>query len=483
MDTEKTEITIDKVIDFIDLGVGSSTSSVVSRYIADKAPNGVSIKVGNNSKAHTLRHGRENVELGYLGFGSLREKPIPTYLSDMALINPYDLEKELNGLDSRRLVKNPWTLLWCDPRAIVVTPYDKAWSQIHELSKSEKSRGTLGTGAGKAYVRACDAPDRAIYAQELLSRDVVRQKLIDTREYAYTIIKDLSLPALPKNATENAKKRHEKDQALFDELHKWFEDEDNSMLEGVVEDYECIGARLQFLTLEQALKKFKGTAVIERSHGVLSDSQYGLKPYVSHLRTIPELFDDKLRAAGFTGPINRYGVHRAYEYRHDRGPMPTYRPKFRKELGLPAKRKESRLRGPVRTGILDLPMMAYAVNCCGGPSALNGLIITCFDQITPLHEWSICVKYLLDGDTLKYDAKLTNEILEKTELLDVQINIADTSVFNNKDCVFNFVSEIMSSYFVFGDTNARIDIPVVGVSYGTSESSMIWRLNRQQKRA
>ena len=480
MDTKNMEVTIDKVVDFIGLEVGSSVSRVISCYIADKVPKGISIKVGSG-KTHTLRLGKENVEFGYLGFGSFNEKPIPTFLSSMTLINPLDLAKELDGLARRRLVERPWNLLWCDPRAIVITPYHKAWSQIYELIKVKKDRGTLGTGAGKAYFRASDAPERALYASELRERDKVRDKLIDTRDHVYTIIKDLSLPALPENATKEDKARYEKDKVLFAELHKWFEDEDNSMLERLLDSYEIIGTRLQFMTLFQVLRNFKGTAVIERSHGVLADSRVGFKPYVSSLRTIPQLFDEKLRSAGFAGPIKRYGVHRAYEYRHNPGPMPTYMPSFRKALGLPARRSENRLRGPVRAGILDLPMMAYAVNCCGGPKAFSGLVITCFDQITPLYEWDICVKYLLDGATLEPDAKLTTDILQKVKLVTARIKLEDLSKFHDNEYLFNFVHDTMSSYFVFNDEGSRKDIPVVGVSFGTDESRMLWRFNRQKR--
>jgi adenylosuccinate synthase len=483
MDTKNTEITITRVADFVGLGVGSSISRVIDRYISEKVPDGVSIKVGSG-KTHTLRRGKENVEFGYLGFGSFNEKPLPTFLSDMMLINPLDLAKELDGLSSRKLVKNPWNLLWCDPCAIVVTPYHKAWSQIHELAKSTKSRGTLGTGAGKAFFRASDAPERAIYAGELRSRDRVREKLIDTRNYVYTVIKDLSLQTPAKNATKFEKNRYKKDKELFDELHKWFEDDDNSMLDAIVDEYEVVGARIQFLTLSEALRKFNGTAVIERSHGVLADSQDGFKPYVSHLRTLPQLFDEKLRTAGYSGPIRRYGVHRAYEYRHNPGPMPTFQEDLRKKLGILPKRSENRLRGPIRTGSLDIPMMAYAINCCGGEDTFSGLIITCFDQILNLDEWKICARYIHGGGLLELSERLTTDILKDVTAFDITVKLKpdDYSKFReDNDFLFEFVRSNLAQAFTLNEKNVHPPVPLVGVSFGTDESRMIWRLNRQKR--
>ena len=479
MDTVSKPIATTDVADFVGLTVGSSVSRVIYDFLTHKVKSGVSIKVGSG-KTHTLRIGKENVEFGYLGFGSFKKNPIPTFLSDMALINPQDLKAELDSLTGRKLVSDPWEkLLWCDPSAIVITPYHKAWSQIMELIKVKKNRGTLGSGAGKAYFRASDAPERALYAGELRARDVVRRKLIDTRDYVYMLIKDLSLPALPENATKEDQARYKKDQEIFNDLSKWFNDEGDMLLESVVDAYEFVGVRLQFLTLPEALRKFPGTAVIERSHGVLADAQVGFKPFVSNLRAIPQLFDQRLRLAGYKGPIKRYGVHRAYEYRHNPGPMPTYRPRLRKDLGIAPRRSENRFRGPVRAGALDLPMMAYAISCCGGPDAFNGLIITCFDQIIPLREWNICVRYLRNGGLLPLDERLTTEIISSVSTVDYQIKFKMDQVKDEKS-LYEFVNNNLTEYLDFGDKRISKTIPVVGISYGTGDSRMLWRLNKQK---
>jgi hypothetical protein len=72
--------------------------------------------------------------------------------------------------------------------------------------------------------------------------------------------------------------------------------------------------------------KGDGVAVVECSHGVLTDAETGLKPHVSAIRTLPKFTTEMLRSAGYNGEIINYAVHRAYEIRHGAGPMPTYDP-------------------------------------------------------------------------------------------------------------------------------------------------------------
>jgi adenylosuccinate synthase len=100
-----------------------------------------------------------------------------------------------------------------------------------------------------------------------------------------------------------------------------------------------------------------------------------------------------LKEAGYEGQIVNIGVHRAYEIRHGAGPMPTADPKMAENLLPGSNKAENRYQGKVRVGPLDLNLLRYAIEVCGGPSAFDGLAITWFDQIQKNGEWHLCDHY------------------------------------------------------------------------------------------
>ena len=105
---------------------------------------------------------------------------------------------------------------------------------------------------------------------------------------------------------------------------------DNNYLQYCLDLFVAIGRKLSFMELHKALSQ-SGTAIVECSHGVLTDAGMGLKPHVSAIRTLPKFTSKMLRSAGYDGRIINFAVHRAYEIRHGAGPMPTYDAEFTKQ--------------------------------------------------------------------------------------------------------------------------------------------------------
>jgi len=54
---------------------------------------------------------------------------------------------------------------------------------------------------------------------------------------------------------------------------------------------------------------------------------------------------------------------------------------------------DNRYQGKARVGPLDLNLLRYAIEVCGGPTAFDGLAITWFDQIQTNGAWHICDRY------------------------------------------------------------------------------------------
>ena len=76
----------------------------------------------------------------------------------------------------------------------------------------------------------------------------------------------------------------------------------------------------------------RGVAVIETSHGVLTDRVYGFSPHTSAIRTLPSITRRILDDSGYEGKIVNIGVSRAYAVRHGAGPLPTDDPKLVERL-------------------------------------------------------------------------------------------------------------------------------------------------------
>lgn len=161
--------------------------------------------------------------------------------------------------------------------------------------------------------------------------------------------------------------------------------------------------------LPDVLQRYGGCAVAECSHGVLTDAEAGFKPHTSALRTLPQINEAMVRGAGFTGRIVRLGVTRAYAVRHGAGPLPTADDAMVQQL-LPGSAKEAnRWQGRIRAGALDLNLLRYAMDACGGAETFDGLCVTWFDQIMRSSAWHLCDRYA------RFSGDYTTEALNRAE--------------------------------------------------------------------
>jgi adenylosuccinate synthase len=137
----------------------------------------------------------------------------------------------------------------------------------------------------------------------------------------------------------------------------------------------------------------EGTAIIETSHGILTDRYHGFHPHTTKLRTIPDVSFNLIRECAYDGLTRLIGVTRAYQIRHGAGPMVTECPKQVEQLLPGSNKEENRWQGCVRVGPLDFVALRYAINVCGGPSVFTGLAVTWFDQIPVFGKWQYCDSY------------------------------------------------------------------------------------------
>lgn len=318
-----------------------------------------------------------------------------THISNQFIVSPEGLLNEAEALRDEAGVDDPFDLLTVDARAVVATPFHGLASRLFELARGKNPRGTIGTGIGQAYRDYIRRPELAVTVGDLNAADLydrlwaIRDQI---REYVCPVVEDAEF--VP---SDTAEVRHElgllADDGFVDYAHRRFR-ETARLVKVVDQDY-----------LGEVILPRKGIAVLETSHGVLTDRLYGFHPHTSAIRTLPGITRRVLDDAGFNGTVVNIGVTRAYAIRHGAGPLPTNDPLMANHLLPGSSKMENRYQGKVRVGPIDFTLLRYAINASGGPNAYDGLAISWFDQITANGTWYV---------SNSYNGPLDNEVFTHT---------------------------------------------------------------------
>ncbi|HEY8885939.1 MAG TPA: adenylosuccinate synthetase [Candidatus Microsaccharimonas sp.] len=379
----------DKVYVVTDLGVGDGGKGGVVHAVATKLRAHTVIKRGGAQGSHGVHTSRgEKFAFSQWGCGTF--EGIPTHLSEQMVVSPEGLLNEASTLRYGHGLTNVFDLLTVDEAALCTTPFHGISSRLKELARGSNPRGTVGTGVGEAYRNFGKYPELAIKAGDLQGPRL-REQLAAIRE---RVRKELQ-PLLDGEFLAGDQVAAAEEIALLG---------DDGFLNHVVARFEEAGRLANIVGsdyLGNEILSRKGIAVVETSHGVLSDRLVGFHPHTSAIRTLPRFTRDMLERAGYDGQIVNLGVTRAYAIRHGAGPMPTIDSRMTENLLPNSNKDENRYQGAVRVGPLDFVMLRYALAACGGPSVFDGLAMTWFDQIQTNKVWKWCDRYV-DADDSDY---------------------------------------------------------------------------------
>ncbi len=368
-----------KIFTVFDLGPGDGGKGGVIHKLTRHHNAHTVIKVGGAQGSHGVNNGKKKFAFSQWGCGTL--EGVKTHITPLMVISPDGLLSEAESLRYSAGVLDAFDLLTVDEQAICATPYHGIVSRIKEISLKDNPRGTIGTGIGEAYRDSIKYPALTIRASSL-SGDL-RHKLGLVREQARATLEEI---------LRNDDFLSEDREVLKEETALL---RDDGFLDHCVERFAEAGRLLNVVSPNHMKNIFNqdGVAVVESSHGILTDNKSGLVPHVSAIRTLPRLTNQMLRKAGYEDEIYNVGVHRAYAIRHGAGPLPTADIEMTDAL-LPGSCKlDNRYQGKVRVGPLDLVLLKYAIDVCGGPDVVDSLAITWFDQILKNGSWKICKRY------------------------------------------------------------------------------------------
>ncbi|MFA7193458.1 MAG: adenylosuccinate synthetase [Candidatus Paceibacterota bacterium] len=372
-----------KVFIITDLGGGDGGKGGVVHGVSSKMRAHTVIKVGGAQGSHGVRTSKgQSFNFSHFGCGTF--EGVLTHVSPLMVIDPIRLLEEGNDLRFKKGIPETWDMLTVDENCLCSIPYHGITSRLRELSKKDQQKGTVGVGTGEATIDAELHPELALYVKDI-SQPGLREKIEAIRNFQIKKLKPI---------IENLDNRLKSDKNFWDE---------ELMLLNAPEFIDWIFDRLNDFQkhvrvvssehLKEKILSKDGVAVVESSHGILTDRYYGFHPYVSRLRTVPSRVIDFLETIGYEDEIVHLGVTRAYQIRHGAGPMVTEDPELVDKLLPGSAKDDNRWQGKVRVGPLDFVALRYSIEVCGGPEAFDGIAVTWLDQIQEIGSWQTCDAY------------------------------------------------------------------------------------------
>lgn len=367
-----------------DLGGGDGGKGGVVHKICEIKKAHTVIKVGGAQGSHGVRTS-SGLSFNFSHFGCGTLEGVRTHITKKMVVDPNGLVHEGELLKYSCGIRNIFETITVDKDTLCVTPFHRIASQLRELARKDNPKGTIGTGVGEAVLDAELFPELAIRV-----KDIARHDLSDMLEAVQMQkIRDLEPILASVQDFWETDRAHAND--LIATLYT------PAMSNATAKGFKKMASLVSIVNTEYLAKEIlsrNGTAVIETSHGILTDRYHGFHPHTTQLRTVPRVSLDLLEECGYDGKVFLIGVTRAYQIRHGAGPMVTESPEHIEQLLPESSKEENRWQGKVRVGPLDFVALRYAIDVCGGPEAFSGLAVTWFDQIPIFGSWQCCNRYL-----------------------------------------------------------------------------------------
>jgi adenylosuccinate synthase len=347
---------------FGDAGKGTIVDWLAGRSAATDRPVRAVLRFnGGAQAAHTVVRpdGRSHT---FAQFGAGTFAGVPTLLTRHTLVEPLALAREAAALAALG-VPEPLDLISVDRGALLTTPLHAVVNRAREAARGGGAHGSCGIGVGETMAYALDRPDLALRAGDTESPSRLRRRLLALHDWAATTVSELGgsapgpLPGVAPGPLPGLTPGSSAD-ALPD-------------VDALIRSYRSFARRIR-LTGDGEIARLaaSGRLVFEGAQGVLLDEWRGFHPHTTWSTTTFANALDLLAEAGVDrAEVCRLGVTRTYATRHGAGPFPSEDPSLAPLLPEPHN-GAGRWQGAFRVGHLDLVLLRYAVEVCGGVDAL-----------------------------------------------------------------------------------------------------------------
>lgn len=295
----------------------------------------------------------EGIEYTFHMFGSGTLAGADTYLSQHMMVNPQVLAIEAAELMDLG-VEEPFKRMWINEQASVTTPYHVALNRLKEMSRGDDRHGSCGLGIGETMEDRLSG--NGMRWLNMYDPVVLRRCLHGIR-----ISKLTAAHQLPWQGG----------MAWQQEFNTLLGNNDAA----IRETFEIV-FRAVHTCYAPPLSLYP--VICEGAQGIMIDQEFGQAPYHTWSDCTPRNAGIVLREIG-ADETTILGVTRGYATRHGRGPLPT---ETKQPFVMPDRTNATNpWQEELRYGWPDLWTMLYASNTCRGYGGLDGIVVTCMDQI------------------------------------------------------------------------------------------------------
>jgi len=384
--------------------------------------------IGGNNAGHTVVVNDKKIVLRLIPSGILRKGKLCLLCGGMVI----DLDRfyeEIEFLRSLGYEINSSNLK-VSPRIHIITPIQKAFEAKIEKVLKNGAIGTTMRGIGPTY--ADKSLRVGIRVFDILNGDVEKKLkiLCDVHE-----IKGINTSKIARE---------------FERHRRW--------LEPFVEEPSYIIRNNLHNT----------NILLEGAHGTLLDLEWGTYPFVTSVNTTTGSIATSLGIDPRS--IKKViGVFKAYQTRVGNGPFPTeitdenldYLRENGNEYGSTTGR-------PRRCGWLDLNLLRFSILING----VDNLVVTKFDVLSGLKNYSICNRYELNGNKYNiyepYNPNISNVVPIYDNFNGFNLGKLDKYNWNSlSDDAIRFINYIES----------EVKKEIIGISLGTTRDSYIEKYN------
>jgi adenylosuccinate synthase len=353
----------------VDLGFGDAGKGKVVDFLCRQQRGALVVRYcGGPQAAHNVVtwDGKHHT-FSQFGAGTLAGSS--TYLSKFMMVNPLNAFKEAEHLRSVG-VKDPFSMLHVDTRAMVLTPAHKSLNRLRELSRGIDRHGSTGEGVGEGRIHQSHSGWESVLRVGHLTDRVLSQVMLERfLRYAKDAVGEFEVPrTVDKDMWGQAMEN-----ILYPKMKEW------------LDAYADFGNVVQ-IEAGNPLRNYENI-VFEGAQGVLLDEQFGFHPYTTWSKTTRHNALELLSGTGTRRNVTVLGVIRSYTTRHGPGPMVTE--DFHMTRDIPELHNGAGVwQGAWRNGHLDLPVLQYAITA----SDVDGLAVTHMDRV-PDEGMPICTSY------------------------------------------------------------------------------------------
>jgi len=374
-----------------DIGYGDAGKGSIVDFLVRQAESAVVVRYnGGPQAAHNVvtPDGRHHT-FAQLGSGSF-VPGVRTHLSRFMLVNPINMLREARQLASLGAY-DIWHRLSVEDGAVVILPWHQAANRLRELARGNGRHGSCGQGVGEARSEALRYPDAAIRVKHLQDVKALPAKLKEHRAALYQRLRE---------------ELGNSDAIVSSE--EWLPFTDAQLIPWLCQMFRTWTAWTNVVDagyLAQLAADHE-QLVFEGAQGVLLDEAHGFYPYTTWSNTTPSNAQRLLSEIGYTSPVTKLGVLRAYATRHGPGPFVTED----ESLAEPLREQHNGLgqwQGAFRYGHIDLVAHRYAVDACHG---FDGLAVTGLDRLQSLPSWRFASTYKLENAPADADAYIKRTV-------------------------------------------------------------------------